>query len=126
MTILTETRHAAEFIMSEGNGKVSRAAITIASGEGVIAAPLEAIARAHPDMSLGSYPFYGADGFGSNLVLRSRDAASVPSYAHRTQRAPPGPGGGAKGTFDAERPAFGAGAGRRHRPPSPQVAARLI
>lgn len=24
-------------------------------------------------MSLGSYPFYGADGFGSNLVLRSRD-----------------------------------------------------
>jgi hypothetical protein len=25
-------------------------------------------------MSLGSYPFYGADGYGSNLVLRSRDA----------------------------------------------------
>lgn len=40
----------------------------------MIAAPLEAVAKAHPDMSLGSYPFYGADGYGSNLVLRSRDA----------------------------------------------------
>ena len=24
-------------------------------------------------MSLGSYPFFGADGYGSNLVLRGRD-----------------------------------------------------
>ena len=43
------------------------------SGEGVIAAPLEAVAKAHPDMSLGSYPFFGGGGYGSNLVLRSRD-----------------------------------------------------
>lgn len=42
-------------------------------GEGVIAAPLESVARAHRSMSLGSYPFTTPDGPGSNLVLRSRD-----------------------------------------------------
>ena len=47
------------------------------SGEGVIAAPLEATARAHPDLSLGSYPFFGPEGFGSNLVIRGRVAAEV-------------------------------------------------
>jgi len=47
------------------------------SGEGVIAAPLEAVAKAHPAMSLGSYPFFGPEGYGSNLVLRSRDQAEL-------------------------------------------------
>jgi molybdenum cofactor synthesis domain-containing protein len=47
------------------------------SGEGVIAAPLEAVAKAHPDLSLGSYPFFGPEGYGSNLVLRGRDAAEL-------------------------------------------------
>jgi molybdenum cofactor synthesis domain-containing protein len=47
------------------------------SGEGIIAAPLEAVAKAHPSMSLGSYPFFGAEGYGSNLVLRGRDAVEL-------------------------------------------------
>jgi len=47
------------------------------SGEGVIAEPLERVARAHPDMSLGSYPFFGPEGYGSNLVLRGRDAGEL-------------------------------------------------
>jgi molybdopterin-biosynthesis enzyme MoeA-like protein len=47
------------------------------AGEGVIAEPLEAIAKAHPELSLGSYPFYGPQGYGSNLVVRGRDAAAV-------------------------------------------------
>ena len=47
------------------------------SGEGVIAEPLERVAKAHPDMSLGSYPFFGPDGYGSNLVLRGRDPAEL-------------------------------------------------
>jgi molybdenum cofactor synthesis domain-containing protein len=47
------------------------------TGEGAIAAPLEAVAKRHPAMSLGSYPFYGEGGYGSNLVLRGRDAAEV-------------------------------------------------
>ena len=46
-------------------------------GESVMAAPLEAVAKAHPHLSLGSYPFFGQDGFGSNLVVRGRDQAEV-------------------------------------------------
>jgi molybdenum cofactor synthesis domain-containing protein len=42
-------------------------------GEGLIAAPLGETAKAFPDMSMGSYPFFGPEGYGSNLVLRSRD-----------------------------------------------------
>ena len=37
----------------------------------------EAVAKAHPDMSLGSYPFFSPDGYGSNLVVRSRDADAL-------------------------------------------------
>jgi molybdenum cofactor synthesis domain-containing protein len=47
------------------------------SGESVIAAPLEAVAKAHPGMSLGSYPFFSEGVFGSNLVLRGRDPGEV-------------------------------------------------
>jgi molybdopterin-biosynthesis enzyme MoeA-like protein len=47
------------------------------AGEGVIAEPLEALAKANPDLSLGSYPFYGPQGYGSNLVVRGRDGAAV-------------------------------------------------
>jgi molybdenum cofactor synthesis domain-containing protein len=47
------------------------------SGEGVIAEPLERVAKAHPDQSLGSYPFFGPEGYGSNLVVRGRDQAEL-------------------------------------------------
>jgi molybdenum cofactor synthesis domain-containing protein len=56
---------------------ISRTVRVDGAGEGVIAAPLEAVANNHPDMSLGSYPFFGPEGFGSNLVLRSRDPAEL-------------------------------------------------
>jgi molybdenum cofactor synthesis domain-containing protein len=51
----------------------SRTVKVVGDGEGVIAAPLERVARTHPALSLGSYPFFGAEGYGSNLVLRGRD-----------------------------------------------------
>jgi len=60
-----------------GRPVISRTVRVEGSGEGAIAAPLEAVAKAHPAMSLGSYPFYGEGGFGSNLVLRGRDADEV-------------------------------------------------
>ncbi len=47
------------------------------AGEGAIAAPLETLAKAHPNLSLGSYPFFGPDGYGSNLVIRGRDGEEV-------------------------------------------------
>ena len=59
--------------MRGGRPTVSRTVRVEGSGEGQIAEPLEAVAKAHPDMSLGSYPFFSADGYGSNLVIRSRD-----------------------------------------------------
>jgi molybdopterin-biosynthesis enzyme MoeA-like protein len=46
-------------------------------GEGVIAAPLERVAKAHPDMALGSYPFFSEGRYGANLVLRGRDPAEL-------------------------------------------------
>jgi len=63
--------------MRPGAVTISRTVRVEGSGEGAIAAPLEAVARAHPAMSLGSYPFYGQEGYGSNLVLRGRDPAEI-------------------------------------------------
>ncbi|HEV7159267.1 MAG TPA: competence/damage-inducible protein A [Caulobacteraceae bacterium] len=56
---------------------ISRTVRVEGAGEGAIAAPLEALAKAHPGLSLGSYPFYGPDGYGANLVIRGRDADEV-------------------------------------------------
>jgi len=58
---------------------ISRTLRVDGSGEGAIAAPLEAVAKAHPDLSLGSYPFFSNEGYGSNLVIRGRDQAEVES-----------------------------------------------
>jgi molybdenum cofactor synthesis domain-containing protein len=61
-----------------GRVTVSRTVRVVGSGEGVIAAPLETVAKAHPQMSLGSYPFFSPEeGFGANLVLRARDAEEL-------------------------------------------------
>jgi molybdenum cofactor synthesis domain-containing protein len=59
--------------MRGGRPTVSRTVRVEGSGEGQIAEPLETVAKAHTDMSLGSYPFFGPDGYGSNLVVRGRD-----------------------------------------------------
>jgi molybdenum cofactor synthesis domain-containing protein len=60
-----------------GKVVIARTVRVTGSGEGVIAAPLEALAKAHPDLSLGSYPFYGEGVYGSNLVIRGRDKDEV-------------------------------------------------
>jgi molybdenum cofactor synthesis domain-containing protein len=74
-----------------GTVTVSRTVLVEGSGEGTIAAPLEAVARAYPAMSLGSYPFFGPEGYGSNLVLRGRDpeelAAAVKDLVDALRRA---------------------------------------
>ena len=57
------------------------------SPEGVIAEPLEAVAKAHPQMSLGSYPFFGPEGYGSNLVLRGRDPGELAAALAELQAA---------------------------------------
>jgi len=52
--------------------------------EGQIAAGLAAIAKAHPDVSIGSYPFLregAAQPFGTQLVIRGADPALVAAAA---------------------------------------------
>src|SRR6202030_3807226 len=61
--------------MRTGAVVVARTVRVEGAGEGVIAEPLGALAKAHPELSLGSYPFFGPEGFGSNLVVRGRDGA---------------------------------------------------
>ena len=56
---------------------VSRTVKVTGAGEGVIAEPLAALAKANPELSIGSYPFFGQAGYGSNLVVRGRDGALV-------------------------------------------------
>ena len=43
------------------------------SAEGDIAAILEAVQKQYSGLSIGSYPFYNEQVFGTNVVLRARD-----------------------------------------------------
>ena len=45
--------------------------------EGEIAGPLGVLAKKHPDLSIGSYPFSQDGVFGANIVVRGRDGAAV-------------------------------------------------
>jgi molybdenum cofactor synthesis domain-containing protein len=63
--------------MRPGAVVISRTVRVEGAGESAMAAPLEAVASRHPRLSLGSYPFFGPEGFGSNLVIRGRDEAEV-------------------------------------------------
>ena len=60
---------------------VSRTLRVEGVGEGVLAAPLAAVAEARPDLAFGSYPFFSPERFGSNLVVRGRDPAEVDAAA---------------------------------------------
>jgi molybdenum cofactor synthesis domain-containing protein len=63
--------------MEGGAVVVSRVIRIEGSPESVLAAPLEAVAKRHPDLALGSYPFFGPAGYGANLVVRGRDPTEV-------------------------------------------------
>lgn len=60
----------------EGGATVySRTVAANGVGEGDAAAPLAEIERAHPGVSVGSYPFFNAQLRGVNFVARGRDEA---------------------------------------------------
>ena len=56
---------------------IHTATIAARIGEGTIAAPLAQVQKEHPEVSIGSYPFYQTDGFGVNLVARGTNLESV-------------------------------------------------
>ncbi len=47
--------------------------------EGQLAAPLREIQERHPEVDLGSYPFYREEGYGANLVMRGTDETELDS-----------------------------------------------
>jgi molybdenum cofactor synthesis domain-containing protein len=63
-------------------GAVVRAVtVRVRLAEGRLAPGLAAVQAAHPDVAIGSYPFYDETGPGAELVARSRDAAAVEQAA---------------------------------------------
>lgn len=63
-----------------GGPPVLSHAFRVEAPEGDIAGPLGALAAAHPQVSMGSYPFYNK-GPGATLILRSSDRAALASAA---------------------------------------------
>ena len=51
--------------------------LRVMRGEGVIAAPLAALAEEFSDLSFGSYPFVLNGAYGTNLVVRGQDAVRL-------------------------------------------------
>ncbi len=60
-----------------GGAPMVSESLRVERGEGDIAAPLGDLAGAHPDVSIGSYPFQRDGLHGSNVVVRSQDTAAV-------------------------------------------------
>jgi molybdenum cofactor synthesis domain-containing protein len=60
-----------------GGSPVLSQSLSISRGEGDIADVLGRLARAHPEVSIGSYPFQRDGAHGSNVVVRSQDGAAV-------------------------------------------------
>jgi molybdenum cofactor synthesis domain-containing protein len=51
--------------------------LRLMQGEGDIATPLAQLAKANPDLSIGSYPFQKDGVFGANIVIRGTEGAMV-------------------------------------------------
>jgi molybdenum cofactor synthesis domain-containing protein len=56
---------------------VSRAVHVSGLAEGIIAAPLGEVQSRHPDIDIGSYPFYRPNGNGVAIVAKGTDAAEA-------------------------------------------------
>lgn len=62
--------------LTGGEPLISRS-LRIERGEGDIAGPLARLAEAHPNLSLGSYPFVKDGRYGANVVIRGANGAAV-------------------------------------------------
>ena len=52
-------------------------AVRVDAPEGDVAPPLAALQRAHPDVQIGSYPFFEQKRLGTYVVLRAADADAL-------------------------------------------------
>jgi molybdenum cofactor synthesis domain-containing protein len=67
--------------------RILSASVDVYAREGDLAEPLERIARAHPEVEIGSYPFAREGRFGASLVVRGTDAAAVERVREKIVRA---------------------------------------
>ena len=60
-----------------GGAPIQSRTVSVYLAEGVIADGFAALQKKYPAIDMGSYPFYRAGRFGTSLVLRGSDAASL-------------------------------------------------
>jgi molybdenum cofactor synthesis domain-containing protein len=60
-----------------GGPPLTSRTISVFMGEGKVAAGLGAIQKRRPEVSIGSYPFYRNEKFGTSLVVRGTDPAVI-------------------------------------------------
>lgn len=100
MGLKTETRHAGEFIVSEANGARSRKAITIASGQNLVAGAVIALV-AVGTASIAAAAVAGNTGDGAISLSDPAFAAGVKAGVYRATCIEPATDGG---TFSVEDP----------------------
>ena len=61
----------------QGGAPVRSRSVGAYLSEGQVAVQLGEIQDKHPDIDLGSYPFYRQDGYGTNLVMRGTDESEL-------------------------------------------------
>ncbi|MGB5950741.1 MAG: molybdopterin-binding protein [Parvibaculum sp.] len=65
----------------EGGATMKSRTVSGQIGEGTIAEPLGALQKRHPDVVIGSYPYYRGRVFGTSLVMRGVDSAKLDEVA---------------------------------------------
>ena len=56
---------------------ITSASVRVERPESAVAPALGELAKEYADLSIGSYPYYGSGGYGTNLVVRGTDPARV-------------------------------------------------
>jgi molybdenum cofactor synthesis domain-containing protein len=69
-----------------GGERLQQASVQLRRGEGDAAAGLGEIQRQFPDVMIGSYPFEAKGGFGTNIVLRSRNKDALEAARQEVEK----------------------------------------
>ena len=69
-----------------GGAPLLSGTLRVNAPEGVIAGPLRGVAEAHPEVSIGCYPFNMGGALGANLVARGTDAARLEAAMDALER----------------------------------------
>jgi molybdopterin-biosynthesis enzyme MoeA-like protein len=70
-----------------GGARVRSRSVIAYVGESQIASPLREIQARHPELDLGSYPFFRQDRYGTTLVMRGTDEAALDAMLEEVKAA---------------------------------------